>query len=475
MRNGVKILIIAQYFPPDITAAAFRIFDTARLLEANGHEVHVITALPHRSQADGDSVAEYDRQISRVLRTRVTHLNGGGFLNYIRHYVSFMVGSAWLGVKHRLAHWKPDVIWASSPPLFVGLSGVVLSRLFRIPLVVDIRDIWPASAVGAGQLSAGGRAYRIGERMEQYVYHQATHITCVARPMQEYIRAKTRTSVTIVYNGAKASDIADGPDGHHGPSNDHTLLYAGNLGRVQQLDLLIRAWTSVHGRNGHSKWIMKLLGTGAAEDDLKKLAKDLGATDSIVFLPPVSRQNAAREMAQAAALSVNLRPDKTFERTIPSKVFDCMAAGRPILAGVSGEGREILESTGANICYQPGNQQDLEQALEQLMRDYQRLQLLAYRNPQVIRNGYTRERAVEALMRVFDSAVPNRSFVPAMGADDQWQYRRLASQFSRENSLKSGADERLPERKPAHTYKSSPGQARKQAPLGDEIPISDRQ
>ena len=121
-------------------------------------------------------------------------------------------------------------------------------------------------------------------------------------------------------------------------------------------------------------------------------------------------------MAQAAALSVNLQPDKAFERTIPSKVFDCMAAGRPILAGVAGEGREILESTGANICYQPGNQQDLEQALEQLMRDYQRLQLLAYRNPQVIRNGYTRERAVEALMRVFDSAVPDRSVVPATGA-----------------------------------------------------------
>jgi hypothetical protein len=70
----MRILIIAQYFPPDITAAAFRIFDTARLLEANGHEVRVITAFPHRSQVHGDSTAEYDRQISGVLRTRVAHL-----------------------------------------------------------------------------------------------------------------------------------------------------------------------------------------------------------------------------------------------------------------------------------------------------------------------------------------------------------------------------------------------------------------
>ncbi len=448
----MKVLIITQYFPPDITAAAFRMFDTARLLEANGHEVHVITALPHRSQADGDSTAEYDRQVSRVLRTGVARLSGGGFLNYIRHYSSFMVGSARLGVKHRLTRWKPDVIWASSPPLFVGLSGVALSRLFRIPLVLDIRDIWPASAVGAGQLSAGGRACRIGEKMERYVYHQAAHITCVARPMQEYIRAKTRTPVTVVYNGAKTSDITDGPDGHYGPSNDRTLLYAGNLGRAQQLDLLIGAWANVHGRNGYGKWTMKFLGTGAVEDDLKKLASSLGAGDSIVFMPPVSHSDAAREMARAAALSVSLRPDKAFERTIPSKVFDCMAAGRPVLAGVSGEGREILESTGANLCYRPGDQQDLEQALEQLMRDYQRLQLLAYRNPQVIRNGYTRERAVEALMRVFDSVVPDRGPVLVTARDvSKQQHPRSAPQPGRVKALNTRINKELPEQDAART------------------------
>jgi glycosyltransferase involved in cell wall biosynthesis len=449
----MKVLIIAQYFPPDITAAAFRIFDTARLLEANGHEVHVITACPHRSQANGDSATRYDSQISRVLRTRIARLNGGGFLRYIRHYSSFMVGSAWLGMKHRLAQWKPDVIWASSPPLFVGLSGVALSRLFRIPLVVDIRDLWPASAVGTGQLSAEGRAYRVGERMEQYVYDQAAHITCVARPMQEYIRAKTRTPVTVVYNGARTSDILDGPNGCHDSSSGHTLLYAGNLGRAQQLDLLIRAWATVRDRNGHGKWTLKLLGTGAVEEDLKQLARDLGAGDSVVFVPPVSRQEAAREMARAAALSVSLQADAAFERTIPSKVFDGMAVGRPILAGVAGEGREILESTGANLCYPPGNQQALEHALEQLMGDYQHLQLVAYRNPQVIRKGYTRERAVEALMRVFDSVVPDRG--PVLAATRRSsrprQSRRSASQPARENALNARIDKGLPEQDAART------------------------
>jgi hypothetical protein len=104
----------------------------------------------------------------------------------------------------------------------VGLSGVALSRLFRVPLVLDIRDIWPASAVGTGQISAQGRAYRYGEKMEKYVYDRAVHITCVARPMQEYIHTKTETPVTVGYNGTRASDVvvapAEGDNSKNGPS-----------------------------------------------------------------------------------------------------------------------------------------------------------------------------------------------------------------------------------------------------------------
>jgi glycosyltransferase involved in cell wall biosynthesis len=268
--------------------------------------------------------------------------------------------------------------------------------------------------VSAGQLSAQGRACRYGEKMEKYVYDRAAHITCVARPMQEYIRTRTDTPVTVVYNGTKTSDIVVASAGSNGSGNGHTLLYAGNLGRAQQIDLLIRAWANVHGRNGHRRWTMKLLGTGALEKDLRELAKGAGVSGSVVFAPPVSRQDAMREMVKAAALSVSLQPGKAFEKTIPSKVFDCMAAGRPILAGVAGEARDILESTGANVCYEPGNQEHLEQSLERLMGDYANLQKMAHKNPHVIRDGYTRERAVAVLMRVFDSVVLNGHALPTL-------------------------------------------------------------
>ncbi len=399
----LKILIIAQYFPPDITAAAFRMFDTAKLLEAHGHKVHVITAYPHRSQVDGESTTQYDSEISHVSRCRVAPLNRGGSFDYIRHYVSFMMGSIRLGLRQIRAHGRPDVIWASSPPLFVGGTGVVLSRLFRVPLVLDVRDIWPASAVGTGQLSSGGMAYRLAEKLERFLYRKAAHITCVARPMQEYICTRTATAVTVVYNGVREADISERSGNANGDGNGHTLLYAGNLGRAQQLDLLIRAWAHVRTRNGHHNWNIKILGAGAMETGLRDLASRLGVSESVVFMAPVSRPNAKQEMDRSAAMSVTLRPDKAFERTIPSKVFDCMATGKPIVAGVSGEARSILESTGANVCYEPGSQESLERALERLMSDYRALQQKAAGNPQVVRDRYTRERAVAVLMRVLDA------------------------------------------------------------------------
>ena len=91
-----------------------------------------------------------------------------------------------------------------------------------------------------------------------------------------------------------------------------------------------------------------------------------------------------------------------------------MAVGRPILAGVGGEAREILESTGANVCYEPGNQEHLERSLERLMGNYADLQKVAHKNPQVIRNGYTREQAVAVLAEVFGVVISNASPVPAM-------------------------------------------------------------
>ena len=400
----MKILVLAQYFPPDITAAAFRIYDTVKLLEEQGHEVCVITAMPHKVQAEGDSVDKFDSQLSKVRRAKLLPIGSGGMKMYLKHYLSFMFGCTWQGIKQRISGWKPDVIWASSPTLFVGLSGRFLSFIFRRPLVLDVRDIWPDSAVGAGQISQDGKAFKIGKKIEKYVYKKAKHITCVARPMRDYIVSQTNTPVSVIYNGVMGKVKIEenlSVNNRVNEQNKKTILYAGNLGRVQQLDLIIRAWAKLSDKEEMQDWKVRFIGGGAMEKDLKNLISELGLDGKVVIDPPVSREIAERELRSADILYISLQPDEVFRKTIPSKVFDCMLAGRPVIAGIWGEGKEILETTGANLCYEPGDINSLKSCLLAAVMNYDKNNKKAALNSKLVLRKYTREIGVETLVKIF--------------------------------------------------------------------------
>ena len=187
----MNILVISQYYAPDITAAAFRISETVELMRLAGHDVRVVTAFPHKSEVSVNE--EADRRMG-VVRVPVAPIGGGGASRYLNHYLSFMRRSAIAGLKQRLGSWCPAIIWASSPPLFTGLTGRLLSIIYNCPLVFDVRDIWPEFAVSAGQISPTGRAYQVGRILERVLYNSAHHITCVSKAMADYIGSRTRNS-----------------------------------------------------------------------------------------------------------------------------------------------------------------------------------------------------------------------------------------------------------------------------------------
>lgn len=402
----MRILIVSQYFPPDITAAAFRIYDTAKLLTQNEHEVCVITAYPHKAQAVDGNADGLDFSPVIVRRSKIIKIGSGGLKNYLKHYLSFMFNSIWVGLRQRLRGWKPDIIWASSPPLFVGLSGHILSVLLRCPLVLDIRDIWPDSAVSASQISANSFAYRFGKKMERYLYNRASRITCVAEPMRQYIAAKTNTRVSVVYNGVleQISNESPRPSHFSTESNTHkTILYAGNLGRVQQLDLLIMAYAELL-EHGHLKdWCIRLLGAGAMADHLKSLVLQLHLQEKVFIDPPVTREVTMQKLEVSDLLFISLLPDEVLTMTIPSKLFDYMLAAKPILGGISGEGKSILESTGSNVCYRPGRMNSLKQALRKATTEHRKLRELAHRNKALVLSKYTRQASVSKLVSIFNN------------------------------------------------------------------------
>ena len=180
-----------------------------------------------------------------------------------------------------------------------------------------------------------------------------------------------------------------------------TIMYAGNLGRVQQLDLLLHAWAKLLKKHNFPGWMVELVGHGALELELKELVKHLNISNRVIFSPPVPREVALHKMKEADILFISLRPDEVFRLTIPSKLFDCMLTGRPILAGIDGEGRDILGATGANCCYEPGNQTSLESSLTTFIDNHYHLNKLAKNNPIAIKHTFTRENGVRVLSHLF--------------------------------------------------------------------------
>ncbi len=399
----MRILAISQFFPPDITAASFRIGDMSRLLAERGHELTLLTSHPHKVQVTGNGgVQEIDSGFpGSIRRVHVFPVGRGGAKRYLLHYASFVMGALWQGLITGLSGWRPDVIWVSSPPLTVGIVARILGILFWKPYVLEVRDIWPDTAVAAGQIPSSGAIYSFAKRLELHLYRKAHRIVCVAHPMQQRIQEQTQTPVSVAYNGIYGAKLI-GSQKINGPFSipleSRTILYAGNIGHLQEIDLLVEAFHSLRHDDCLKDWRLKILGAGSQAEKVQNLIQERDPENKWVeLLPPVDREAAFRATLEADVLFLSLRDDPVLRLTIPSKLFDYLLAGKPIVGGIAGEGCDILNSTGANVTFQPGNLQDLKKALIEVTNHYEVLRENAPRNWDLVMDRFTREKAVDVL------------------------------------------------------------------------------
>lgn len=391
----MKILTVSQFYTPDITAAAFRIAETVGYLRDSGNEVEVVTTYPHKSK-------EKDQEISRepgVHRVRLPETENRGFIGYIYCYVTFMLKSIIKGYAVGRKQ-QPDVVWASSPPIFVGLAGWVVARLLGAKFALDIRDIWPDSAVAAGQLSNSGFAYLVGKWMERFLYTHADVITCVAVPMQNYIKEYTDREVEVIYNGVETKVSGNNKDSGEAnagvldefatDAESKKILYAGNFGHVQQLDLLISAYEEINVGQLNYNWEIFFLGNGVQKERMKNLVSSYDLSGKIHFLDPVPKHEVFAYLSSADVLFIHLMDSEVLRLTIPSKVFDYMLVNHPLLAGIHGEGKRIIDESYGNVTFESGNKDHLMEAFIELddnLPEYS----AGSDNARVVRERYSRE------------------------------------------------------------------------------------
>ncbi|MBF0545327.1 MAG: glycosyltransferase family 4 protein [Candidatus Riflebacteria bacterium] len=410
MSKTKKILIISQYYWPDITAAAFRIKETAELIAEFGYDVTVITAIPHRGWAEKTTSKSLDSGKVQVYRTPIFPIENRTKLNFILHYSSFMFYS--MIQSERLTD-SFDAVICTSPPLFVAIAGFFISQRKRCPLVLDIRDLWPDSAVTIGQLNRNGIAYKIAKVIEKKLYQKADLITCVANPMAKEIAQCTNSQkISVIYNGFPKNLLNDnllsGQSGSDLFKKDClNVVYIGNYGFCQNLELLLDA-AKLFQDEHDTNFMFHIFGDGA-EGKLLRDKRETGDTRNFVIHNPVEKEAAISLMNASDFLFLQLKPDETMTKTIPSKVFDYLAAGKPVIYGIEGEGRKILERSGANTYFVPGNLNSLISALRTSLTMHESLTEKALINRKIVLNEFTREKMVEKMIACLETVFRQNS------------------------------------------------------------------
>lgn len=359
-----RILVVSQLYPPDLTAGSFRISETAMWLQRLGFEVTVLTARPHRVSV-GDTARKSDLKRIRTIRVPLFSIGARGGLWYVLQFGLFAINALLWGVFSAPARF--DYVIASSPPLPVGIAGWLLAKAKRAKFVFDVRDLWPDTAVAVGELSERGALTILGRWLERFLYKHAQLITCVSREMKRVIaqRCGEKARIAVIYNGVDWQDnsMANETETYNRPTALKTVAYAGNLGKCQGLEILVRVaaqWPDIQ---------FLIIGTGVQRPALEELSRTLEVSN-VKFLGPYSRDIALEKLRSVSAVFLQLRDREVFAKTIPSKIFDYLTLNHPIIYGLRGEAAAILAKSGGNLAFEPDNVQSLSQTIALLKRDY---------------------------------------------------------------------------------------------------------
>jgi glycosyltransferase involved in cell wall biosynthesis len=371
----VRIALVTHYFWPEPGAPSARLLEMGREWAAQGHEVTVVTNFPNHPSGvvpeayRGRSFMVEDVQGLRVLRCRTYATPNRGIARRTLGHLVFMA-QAVLQATPRLR--GVDVIVASSPTLFAMVAAFVMSRRLRAPFVFEVRDLWPAIFVELGVLR-NRIAIGLLERLELFLYRHAAAVVTVTRAFAADIerRGIAAGKLHVIPNGVDLDAFQPGPEdaalrARLGcAEQDVVALYCGAHGISHALGRILEVAARVRD---DPRIRFLLVGEGAEKDALVAQARSLGL-ENVRFHDTVARDEVAAFYRSADVCFVPLRAVPLFRAFIPSKMFEILACGRPILASLEGEAAEILRESGAAVVVPPEDVDAIETALRRLAGD----------------------------------------------------------------------------------------------------------
>ncbi|MEZ0610045.1 glycosyltransferase family 4 protein [Fibrella sp. WM1] len=354
----MTVLLLSYYFEPDLSAGSFRntplAYELARQLGDAG-TVHVITTQPNRYQSfRAEAAAEEWHNNLRINRIAVPN-HDSGFADQIRSYSHFYRGALAL-----TRHQSYDLVIASSSRLFSGFLGAYLARRQRVPLVLDIRDLFRENILELLR----NPVVKLGlspalKWVEQYTFGAARHINLVSAGFVDYFSRYTQATYSYFTNGIDDHFLNFPATPMRSADRPRVILYAGNIGEGQGLEKIIPAAAQQLG----SPYRFVVIGDGGTQTRLQRTVQERQLTN-VDIRPPMSRRALLAEYEQADYLFMHLNDLKAFERCLPSKLFEYAATDKPLIAGVAGYAAQFVRQHVPNsIVFAPG---DVAAFVEQL-------------------------------------------------------------------------------------------------------------
>lgn len=350
----MRITILTQYFPPEVGAAQVRLLSVARELEAQGEQVKVVTALPN--YPTGRLLPGYRARWSMreqiggldIIRMWIYPATGRNALRRLFSYVSFSFTSLFGCFKAG----RVDLVVVETPPLFLGITGYVFARLTGAKIVLNVSDLWPASARELGIITDPSLLW-LAERLEHFLYRHVDYVSAVTPGIAESVkRIAPRTKVLSLPNGVDTQLFRRGDTTAArewiGPG-EIAFIYGGTHGYVSGLDVILDAASKLKSR---SDIVFVFVGDGSEKARLERRAEEAHLSN-VRFVPPQPAEMMPAFFSASRASIVPLRSEGFFKRTLPAKIFPSLACSTPVIHCGDGDAARLISESNSGLVVAP--------------------------------------------------------------------------------------------------------------------------
>jgi glycosyltransferase involved in cell wall biosynthesis len=412
----MRILYVSQYFPPEMGAPAARAAELSRHWAATGHEVTVLTGFPNHPTGVVPSAYrdKFRRLVVRentdgvnVVRTWLLPFPNRKAHERMLNYSSFCASAASTG----LFLSRPDVVIGTSPQLLVGLSGWWLARWKRVPFVFEVRDLWPESLAAVGMGESNSLVHRVLGKIAGFLYRRSDRVVVVTPAFEDYLVERWRVprqKISVIENGVETQLFAPEPFTRQAGAGlmreldaegKFIVSYIGTMGMAHGLETILAAAAQL--RDANPEIIFLMVGEGAAKERIAALARERGL-NNLRFVDQQPREKIPAYICASEVCLVLLKKTDLFKTVIPTKMLEFMSCARPVILGVEGLARAILEEARAGLAIEPENSNALVNAIRYLSANREIACALGQNGREHIVRKFSRRQTAEKYIQVLE-------------------------------------------------------------------------